>query len=112
MTPDHGAIVTCYNIIASEVNNEFCSPSILDCELAVPAVALHPLPCYQTAIHVLAGLDMLAQARAKKDVLKSLLFEKKCIINTKSLRKEDFNAVNRFEGENIVQFFNHNDFSD
>ena len=95
---EQSAIVNCYNVIASDVKDEFCSPNILDCELAVPVNALHSLPCYQTAIHVLACIDMLAQARARKDALKSLFTEQKCVMNIKSLRKEDFSTVNRFQG--------------
>lgn len=90
--------MNCYNVIASDVNEEFCSPNILDCELAVPVVTMHSIPCYQAAIHVLACLDMLAQARSRKDAFKSLFMEQKRVINTKSLRKEDFTAVNRFQG--------------
>lgn len=97
-TPEKGPIANCYNVIASDVNEDFCSPNILDCELAVPVVTMHSIPCYQAAIHVLACLDMLAQARSRKDSFKSLFMEQKRVINTKSLRKEDFVAVNRFQG--------------
>ncbi|XP_065222944.1 E3 ubiquitin-protein ligase MYCBP2 isoform X3 [Planococcus citri] len=95
---EKGPIAKCYNVVASDVHEDFCSPNILDCELAVPVVTMHTIPCYQAAIHVLACLDMLAQARSRKDSFKSLFMEQKRVINTKSLRKEDFIAVNRFQG--------------
>ncbi len=100
---DHGLTVNCYNVIASDVKEDFCSPNILDCELAIPVISMYSLPCYQIAIHVLACLDMLAQARSAKDALKSLYTEQKRVINTRTLRKEDFTSVNRFQGkENIL----------
>lgn len=95
---DQSLTVSCYNVVASDVREEFCSPNILDCELAVPIIPLRLLPCYQTAIHVLACLDMLAQARSSKDALKSFFTEQKRVVNTRSLRKEDFSYVNRFQG--------------
>lgn len=73
----------------------------MDCELAVPVVALYPSPCYQTTIHVLACLDMLSQTTSRKGAIKALFTEQKRVINTKSLRREDFMSVNRFQGMNL-----------
>lgn len=72
----------------------------------MPVVSVHPIPCYQAAIHVLACLDMLAQARSRKDAFKSLFTEQKRVINTKSLRKEDFSVVNRFQCKSMEKVFN------
>ncbi|XP_038063242.1 E3 ubiquitin-protein ligase MYCBP2-like [Patiria miniata] len=101
------ATITCHSVFQPSVRPIPTLPSsasVLTPELALPS----PTPSVQVsrshcALHMLACLDTLTAAQEAQLTVVAAQTERQCI--TKVYSKEDFNSVNRFEGESCGDFF-------